>query len=204
MYSPYFHGPPPSMLGFSRNNVFPPHLNILFRARPPLIYLKPVRKRRCKSYDCLRSKSKNWDDIFENGPAPERVLQPTPQEIRQKKLKSQAIHHYLEIKKKRAKWDPECDPKITSDPHHTLFVSNLNYKTTEDILQDVFEEFGRITSIRIVRNIKTHKSRGYGFIEYKHRRDLKRAYRKAEGIKLQGRYLKVDYERARIDDSWFP
>lgn len=53
-FLPFFSGPPPSKLGFVAKPEMPPHINILFRARPPLETLKCHEERwRCWSYDPL-------------------------------------------------------------------------------------------------------------------------------------------------------
>lgn len=53
-FLPFFSGPPPSKLGFVAKPEMPPHINILFRARPPLETLKCHDERwRCWSYDPL-------------------------------------------------------------------------------------------------------------------------------------------------------
>ena len=46
------------------------------------------------------------------------------------------------------------------------------------------------------------KSRGYAFIEFEHKADMKEAYKRAEGKKLDGRRLVVDVERGRTTQNW--
>ncbi len=45
-----------------------------------------------------------------------------------------------------------------------LFVSNLSLDTTEDVLFNVFSEFGFVVSTKIVRDAETGMSRGFGFV----------------------------------------
>ncbi len=49
--------------------------------------------------------------------------------------------------------DPDKDQKIVGDPYKTLYVGRLNWNTTEDALHKVFGEFGRITNLRLIRDI---------------------------------------------------
>lgn len=46
------------------------------------------------------------------------------------------------------------------------------------------------------------KPRGYAFIEYEDKKDMKEAYKKAEGRKIEGRRVNVDVERGRTVENW--
>lgn len=46
-----------------------------------------------------------------------------------------------------------------------IFVSNINYATREDQLQELFSEFGEVTSCKIITDRETGRSRGFGFVE---------------------------------------
>merc|ERR1711963_455729 len=48
------------------------------------------------------------------------------------------------------------------------------------------------------------KPRGYAFIEFEHERDLKNAYKHADGKKIDGRRVMVDVERGRTVKGWLP
>jgi len=48
---------------------------------------------------------------------------------------------------------PSDKDDATGDPFHTIFVGRLNPETTEETLTRVFEKFGSIKKMRIVRNI---------------------------------------------------
>ncbi|KAJ6997187.1 U1 small nuclear ribonucleoprotein 70 kDa-like [Populus alba x Populus x berolinensis] len=50
----------------------------------------------------------------------------------------------------------------------------------------------------------SNKPRGYAFIEYMHTRDMKAAYKQADGRKLDGRRVLVDVERGRTVPNWRP
>lgn len=59
-----------------------------------------------------------------------------------------------------------------TDMYRTIFVGRLDYKTTEETLRRTFDKvFGDVVSVRIVRDINTNKSRGYGFVEFKDERE---------------------------------
>ena len=46
------------------------------------------------------------------------------------------------------------------------------------------------------------KPRGYAFIEYEHKKDMKEAYKQSDGRKIEGRRILVDVERGRTVESW--
>lgn len=78
-----------------------------------------------------------------------------------------------------------------------MFVGRLSYDTTEKKLRREFEQYGPIKMIRIVNDSNTGKSRGYAFIEFEKEEDLKIAYKKADGNKIDDRRIVVDVERGR-------
>mmetsp|Transcript_20363 Transcript_20363/g.28635 ORF Transcript_20363/g.28635 Transcript_20363/m.28635 type:complete len:579 (-) Transcript_20363:836-2572(-) len=48
------------------------------------------------------------------------------------------------------------------------------------------------------------KSRGYAFVEYEHEEDMKKAYRAADGMKIEGRAIVCDVERGHTVPNWLP
>lgn len=47
----------------------------------------------------------------------------------------------------------------------TLFVGGLVSRVTEKDLKDIFENYGVISNIKIIKNQKNNYSKGYGFID---------------------------------------
>ncbi|KAH1266992.1 U1 small nuclear ribonucleoprotein [Glycine soja] len=100
--------------------------------------------------------------------------------------------------------DPHNDPNVSGDPYKTLFVAKLSYETTESRIKREFESYGPIKRVRLVADKDTNKPRGYAFIEYLHTRDMKAAYKQADGRKIDGRRVLVDVERGRTVPNWRP
>ncbi|KAJ1596094.1 hypothetical protein NDA11_004942 [Ustilago hordei] len=100
-------------------------------------------------------------------------------------------------------YKPNQNANATADPYKTLFLARLSYDTTEKDLHRQFEVYGPIQQITLIRN-KQGKSRGYAFIAYESERDMKAAYKDAEGIKINGRRVMVDVERGRTVKDWKP
>ncbi len=107
----------------------------------------------------------------------------------------------------RQAWDPHTqnpkDGRTTENPHKTLFVARLSYSLDAEHLRQEFEHFGPVEHVHLVRD-NEGKSRGYAFIEFRHTRDMEDAYHRANGSKLAGRRILVDYERGRTRTDWIP
>jgi U1 small nuclear ribonucleoprotein len=54
----------------------------------------------------------------------------------------------------------------------TLFVGKLSYTAREKHLKREFEIFGPVKTVKIIKDNKTDKPRGYAFIEFEHKRDF--------------------------------
>ena len=46
-----------------------------------------------------------------------------------------------------------------------IFVAKLNFKTRTEDLQRAFEQYGEVSSVKIVKDRDTGRSKGYGFVE---------------------------------------
>jgi len=196
-------GLPSSRLGFVAKPEMPPHLNTLFRARPPLEYIKPLEKPKYRRYDSIISDAGNFLGLFETTVPPERPKHETSVEKRRRELKEKLKEHRAKVKKDYINWDPKENKNITMDPYRTLFVCRLDKSTDEKKLKRVFGEYGPIKNIKLIRK-PNGESRNYGFIEFENIQDFKEAYKRADGIKVDGRKILVDYERGRTVPDWKP
>jgi len=46
-----------------------------------------------------------------------------------------------------------------------IFVSNISFKVRETALSELFSAYGEVTSVRIIKDKETKRSKGYGFVE---------------------------------------
>ncbi len=46
-----------------------------------------------------------------------------------------------------------------------IFVAKLNFRTQESTLRDAFEAYGEVSSVKIVMDRDTGRSKGFGFVE---------------------------------------
>jgi cold-inducible RNA-binding protein len=80
-----------------------------------------------------------------------------------------------------------------------LFVGNLSYRTLENELQDHFSQAGTVTSVNIMFDKFTGKSRGFAFVEFSSAEEANRAVEMFHDKDFQGRSLTVNVARPRED-----
>ena len=78
-----------------------------------------------------------------------------------------------------------------------LFVGNLSYQTMENDLQDYFAQAGVVSSVNLMLDKFTGKSRGFAFIEFANPAEANKAVEMFHGKEFQGRALTVNIARPR-------
>jgi cold-inducible RNA-binding protein len=78
-----------------------------------------------------------------------------------------------------------------------LFVGNLSYQTMENDLQDYFSEAGVVTSVNLMLDRATGRSRGFAFVEFATAEEANKAVELFQGKEFQGRALTVNIARPR-------
>ena len=78
-----------------------------------------------------------------------------------------------------------------------IYVGNLSYTLSEEVLRDAFAEHGEVTSAKILRDRDTGRSRGFGFVEMPNQSEGEAAVSQLNGQDLDGRALRVNEARAR-------
>jgi RNA recognition motif-containing protein len=78
-----------------------------------------------------------------------------------------------------------------------LFVGNLSYQTMEQDIQDYFSQAGSVTSVSLMFDKFTGKSRGFAFVELATAEEANKAVEMFNGKELQGRTLTVNVARPR-------
>ena len=78
-----------------------------------------------------------------------------------------------------------------------LFVGNLSYQTMENDLQDYFSQAGVVTSVNLMLDKVTGKSRGFAFVEFATAEEANKAVEQLHNKEFQGRTLTVNVARPR-------
>ena len=76
-----------------------------------------------------------------------------------------------------------------------LYVGNMNYKTTESDISELFGEFGNVTSVKLIERDGLKK--GFGFVEFDSEDSAKKAQEALNGKDFMERSLRVDFARPR-------
>ncbi|XP_055804862.1 U1 small nuclear ribonucleoprotein 70 kDa isoform X2 [Solanum dulcamara] len=192
------------LIGQSHPTGLTANLLKLFEPRPPLEYKPPPEKRKCPSYTGMAQFVSHFAQPGDPEYAPPVPEVETPTERRARIHKIRLEEGAKKAAEELEKYDPSSDPNVTGDPYKTLFVARLNYETTESRVKREFEAFGPIKRVRLVMDKTNNKPRGYAFIEYVHTRDMKAAYKQADGKKIDNRRVLVDVERGRTVPNWRP
>lgn len=72
-----------------------------------------------------------------------------------------------------------------------IFVARLNFETRREDLQKAFENFGQVTSAKIVKNRATGRSKGFGFVEMPNDEEANRAIAGLNETELDGMTIVV-------------
>jgi RNA recognition motif-containing protein len=78
-----------------------------------------------------------------------------------------------------------------------LFVGSLPWATDDAQLQELFSQYGEISSARVMTDKFTGRSRGFGFVEFANEADAQKAVDALDGSTLGGRQIVVNVARPR-------
>src|SRR5246127_779896 len=78
-----------------------------------------------------------------------------------------------------------------------LYVGNLSFETTENDLQDLFEQHGQVNEVRLMMDRMTGKSRGFAFVTMNDGSQANAAMSALNGQEFNGRTLTVNEARPR-------
>ncbi|HEV2601299.1 MAG TPA: RNA-binding protein [Candidatus Babeliales bacterium] len=78
-----------------------------------------------------------------------------------------------------------------------IYVGNIAHAATEDQLRQLFEQYGEVTSVKLVKDKFTGSSRGFGFVEMGTEKDGDAAIAALDNNEFMGRTLRVNKARPR-------
>lgn len=73
-----------------------------------------------------------------------------------------------------------------------LYVGNLNYRTSESALEELFAANGEVVSVSLIMDRETGRPKGFGFVEMATPEQAQAAKEALDGKEFEGRTLKVD------------
>jgi RNA recognition motif-containing protein len=78
-----------------------------------------------------------------------------------------------------------------------IYVGNLDYQSKEDDLQKLFEEFGMVSSAKIITDKFTGRSKGFGFVTMDNDNEAKSAIDKLNGTMFLKREIVVNEAKSK-------
>jgi cold-inducible RNA-binding protein len=78
-----------------------------------------------------------------------------------------------------------------------LYVGNLPFSVTEDSLQQLFSQSGKVESATIITDRDTGRSKGFGFVEMSTEQEAADAITKFNGTDFEGRSITVNEARPK-------
>jgi len=78
-----------------------------------------------------------------------------------------------------------------------IFVAGLSFKANDADLASLFEEYGTITSAKVITDRQSGRSKGYGFVEIAENEAARKAIAELNGAEYDGRVLSVSEAKPR-------
>ena len=80
-----------------------------------------------------------------------------------------------------------------------MYVSNLGFHIVEEDLRKLFEQFGQVSSAKVITDRETGRSRGFGFVEMDSDAEAKTAIDNLNNKEIEGRRISVTQAREKTD-----
>jgi RNA recognition motif-containing protein len=78
-----------------------------------------------------------------------------------------------------------------------LYVGNLSFQTSADVVRTLFSEAGEVTDVHVVTDRETGRSRGFAFVTMGTQEQATKAIERFHGMNLEGRSLRVNEAEER-------
>ena len=85
-----------------------------------------------------------------------------------------------------------------------IFVGNLDFSATEDAIRALFEAYGAVERVSLMKDRDTGRSRGFAFVEMTNAGEADQAIAALNGTDLGGRALNVNEARPKVDRGGGP
>jgi len=80
-----------------------------------------------------------------------------------------------------------------------IYVSNLSFAVQDEDLRGFFEEYGEVSSAKVIMDKFTNRSRGFGFVEMADNASAQKAIKELDGATVDGRAIRVNEAKPRED-----
>ena len=81
-----------------------------------------------------------------------------------------------------------------------IYVGNLATDVSDDELTNLFAEYGKVSSAKVIRDMFSQESRGFGFVEMPAQAEAQKAISELNTQEVKGKKLVVNEARPRRDN----
>lgn len=85
-----------------------------------------------------------------------------------------------------------------------IFVGNLSNDVNEDDLMGLFSEFGQVREVKVIRDLFTQQSKGFGFVEMPGLAEAQKAINELNTKEVKGKKITVNEARPKRDNNRRP
>ena len=82
-----------------------------------------------------------------------------------------------------------------------IYVGNLNYRLKEEDLNEVFSNYGEVSSVKIITDRVTGRAKGFAFVEMSNDDEALKAIEELDGSELMEREMRVNQAKPRNDNN---
>ena len=82
-----------------------------------------------------------------------------------------------------------------------IFISNLSFRVNDEDLKQLFEEYGEISSAKVITDKYSGKSRGFGFVEMSNDEEAKKAIEELDRAEYDGKVITVSVARPKTESK---
>lgn len=80
-----------------------------------------------------------------------------------------------------------------------IYVANLSYQIKDEDLSQIFEEFGEVSSAKVIVDKYNGRSRGFGFVEMPNNEEANQAIKSLNNKEFLGKAISVNEARPRTE-----
>jgi RNA recognition motif-containing protein len=81
-----------------------------------------------------------------------------------------------------------------------IYTGNLSYEVTENELKEAFEAFGKVETVKIIKDNDTGRSKGFGFVEMPDNAEAQAAINGLNDKELKGKAMKVNTAKPKTEN----
>ena len=80
-----------------------------------------------------------------------------------------------------------------------IYISNLSFDVNDNDLKELFEEYGEVSSAKVITDKFSGKSRGFGFVEMANDEEGRKAIEELNQAEYDGKTINVSIAKPRED-----